>query len=71
MRLIIVLEDTHAIDPAETAEEAAPSSQRHGPRFETSIRKISGVDASNDRCFLLLGLGFLFDVGVGDALGFG
>lgn len=71
MRLIVVLEDPDAIDPAETAKEAAPSPQRHGPRFETSVGEVCRVGASNDRSFLILGLGSLFDVSVGDTLGFG
>lgn len=71
MRLIVVLEDPNAVDPAETAEEAAPSSQRHSPRFETSVGEVCGVGASKDRSFLILRLGFLFDVSVGDTLGFG
>ena len=70
MRLIVILENAYAINPSETAKEAAPSSQYHSPCFKTSIGKVYRVGASSNRNFLRLGLSF-FNVGVGDALRFG
>ena len=71
MRLVIILENPHAVYPAKTTKETAPSAEYHGPRFETSIREVCWVGAASDGGIWFLGLGFFFDVSVGRDLGFG
>jgi hypothetical protein len=66
--LIVGLEDTKAVDPAERAEQAAGSSKETQPRFFATIRKLAWVKRADGSGCSWLSLLFyerwLLDVGV-------